>query len=518
MPKCIKSTLWILLSLFSALLLVLSFPFPGISLIAWVALVPLFFVMMTENFKKVVLSAVITAVVFNVVYLIWMKEYKHPLSLIGGVFGELLFFLFAVILSWFLSKKLRFMKVLCLSLGWMFVDYLRTVGYLAFPWGILGYTQYKNLFMIQTASIFGVWGINFLILFCNAAVASSILEYIREKRVRRNIRNLAAVALCCILFVAFGMYKLHEEKKRNFPTKKIALIQANFDPWSPELDKNIDREIELTRQSLEHNPDLIVWSESSVPFYYKFYLQKQVPRAWQVHKFIVYLDKPFLIGSLEFEGEYGDGEFKGDFYNVGIYYNNGEMNGVYRKIHLVPFGEWFPYGRIFPFVSRILENAGAGDFTPGTDYTVFDAQGLKFSALICFEDVFGNLARKFVLGGSELLVNITNDAWTGSEKAEVQHFAISVFRTVENRRSLVRAANGGVTACVNPYGRVLDSLDLFTSDYLVCVVPTGDRSELTLYTKYGDYVPKLVLILVFAGLLYIACKELIDRTKKKKLQ
>jgi apolipoprotein N-acyltransferase len=266
-------------------------------------------------------------------------------------------------------------------------------------------------------------------------------------------------------------------------------------------------EMELTIEGLKHDPDLIVWSESSVPFPYEYYLERENSHALQVHRFASSLNMPFIFGTLEYE-KTGTGEV--NHYNVAVYYNEGILQDSYRKIHLVPFGEWFPYKRLFPFVVKILEEAGAGDFVPGTQYEVYHDTDFRFSILICFEDVFGNLARKFVLRGSQLLINVTNDAWTGSEKAETQHYSISVFRTIENRRSLVRAANGGVTVCVNPYGRPRAQLPLFVSDVLVCDVDIVDSSTITFYTKFGDLIPLILLPLTLLGALLLLVKKFID--------
>jgi len=131
--------------------------------------------------------------------------------------------------------------------------------------------------------------------------------------------------------------------------------------------------------------------------------------------------------------------------------------------------------------------------------------------LICFEDVFGDLARRFVLRGSQLIVNVTNDAWTGSVEMETQHYSKSVFRAVENHRSLVRAANGGVTACIDPRGRLLDTLPLFTTDYLTCDVPISDRAHLTLYTRVGDILPKIAGAVSILLVLVITAKKVVDR-------
>jgi apolipoprotein N-acyltransferase len=518
----LEKTLWIILSLFSALLLNLTFPFPGISFLAWIALVPLFLVIMTSNLKKAILSSIITGLAFNVIYIVWMKEYKHPATLSGGVFTEMLFFFFSVVLSWFLFKNLKlkryqFLRVFALAFGWVSIDYLKTIGFLGFPCGILGYSQYDNLALIQSASVFGVWGIDFIIVFSNAAAAAVIIDLVKDKKLKGNTVNIVVAALLCAASAITGYIKISEEKAQNFKTVRAALIQANFDPWSPDLRGNIETEFGLTRKALELDPELIVWSESSVPFLYEYYLKRDHEVALEINNFIASLGIPFLFGTIEYGDDDAEEALRGNYYNVAVYYNNGKLDDVYRKIHLVPFGEWFPYKRIFPFVVTILEHAGAGDFTPGTEYVVFEGRDFKFSVLICFEDAFGDLARKFIPGGSDFFINVTNDAWTGSRKAEVQHFSISIFRTIENRRSLVRAANGGVTACVNPYGRVLDSIELFTTDFLVCDIPVIESETTTIYSRYGDFLPRFFVILIMIEIFYVIAKKMIDRKKKKNM-
>ncbi len=513
---------WLILSLLSSVLLIFTFPEPGLPLLGWIALAPLFVVIQREKFTRVVLSAVVTSVVFNIFYLWWVKEYKHPLALSGAVLAEVVFFTPAVLLSRFLFhncalvarrrhpfglKKhiyIEYLKPLMLPLGWIAMDYLKTIGFLAFPWGILAYSQYKNHLFIQTASIFGIWGIDLIMLYWNAvlSVLLVVLLFNKKQLIRVCVLHGLIVMLLIGVSFVFGMLKRVEEKKGFSNFRRIALIQANLDPWSPRVRENLETEMRITDRALAENPDIVVWSESSVPFYYRYHLAEGNRYAEMMHEYIVGLNKPFVFGTVDLEGERKNGRYVGDSYNVALFYNGGALKGVYRKIHLVPFGEWFPYKRLFPFVSKILENAGAGDFNPGRDYTVFHTGDLSFNVLICFEDAFGNLARRFVLGGSDLIVNITNDAWTGSPKAEVQHYVKSIFRAVENRRSLVRAANGGVTACIDPYGKELYSLPLFTTGYLVCEVPVFDKKgPVTFYTRYGD-LPALVLFCA-AGALFL---------------
>jgi apolipoprotein N-acyltransferase len=513
---------WIGLSLVSALLLNCAFPFPGYSFCAWFAFVPFFIIIMSQPFRKVVFASLLTGLGFNLLYLFWMKEYKHPATLSGGVFAELLFFYFAVLLTWFIYRQIelrrhRWLKEVFFAAGWVVIDYVKTIGFLAFPWGIIAYSQWENLLLIQTASIFGIWGIDFLLVYCNASLAGLIVSYLSGGTGQKKWINLLACSALITASALFGIHALAEEKNAAPDTVRTALIQGNLDPWAPRVEPNLDTQISLTRQALGKNPDMVVWSESSVPFPYEFYLERGSSAARRVHEFARSIQVPFLFGSLEFDGEIVDNEFQGDFYNVAVFYRKGRLEGVYRKVHLVPFGEWFPYDRIFPFVRLILDNAGAGGFTPGTEYTVFHTDGFGFSVLICFEDVFGNLPRKFMPGGPQLFVNITNDAWTGSRKAEVQHFSLSVFRAVETRKSLIRAANGGVTACVNPYGRVIGSLDLFTEASLVCDVPLDEKGATTFYARAGDVLGLLFSALTFALICFAAGKKVFDRMGRKNI-
>jgi len=510
---------WPILSLISSFLLVLSFPIPGMSIIAWIALVPFFIVITRESLSRVIFATIIVNFTFNFFYLIWLKEYKQPLTFPLSLVAELLYLMPQVIFSWLIYHITpRYLKTLMLASVWIFFDYLKTIGFLAFPWGIVGYTQYRNTLLIQTSSIFGVWGIDLLIVFFNSSLAIFIIKIRGEGMDLFNWKsfetlNLVISILFIIFSVVYGLFVLKNDRYSGEKSIKLSLIQPNFDPWSPNLNKSLEKEFSLTMKSLKYNPDMIIWSESSVPFPFDYYLAKKNVYALKIDSFIKRTKRPFIIGSLSFQGVYKNGRFRGKFYNVAYYYEPGKGYDYYRKMHLVPFGEWFPYKKLFPFAARILEKAGAGDFSPGTSFKVFKYEDLAFNVLICFEDVFGNLARKFVQNGSRLMINITNDAWSGSEKAEVQHFSISVFRAIENRVPLVRVANGGVTVYLDPYGRIVERLPLFKSDYLVCNVkykPTVSMENLTFYTKHGDFLPFSMITLVIFVLLVELFIKIVD--------
>ena len=494
---------WPILSFLSSIFLILAFPTPGISFLAWFALVPFFLIIIKEKLGKVIISSIIINFTFNFFYLIWLKEYKQPLTLPLSLIAELLYLMPQAILAWvFFHLAPKYFKIFSLSSIWIIFDYLKTVGFLAFPWGIIGYTQYNDIFIIQSASIFGVWGIDFILIFFNSAMAIIIEKIFNGELTKLSFRcidlmNFYVAIILIIISLIYGFIVIKKNQYVGNKSIKLSLIQANFNPWSPNLIKSLRREFKLTIKSLNYNPDMIIWSESSVPFPFDYYYKRKNGYAMRIDSFIRLIGKPFIFGSLSFKGIYKNDKFVGKFYNVAYYYKPGKGYSYYRKIHLVPFGEWFPYKKLFPFAAKILENAGAGDFNPGTEYKIFKNKNLNFSVLICFEDVFGNLVRKFVKNGSKMIINITNDAWSGSKKAEIQHFSIAIFRAIENRVPLVRVANGGVTVYIDPYGRIIKELPLFKSGFLVCDVKFRDKNiaeGITFYTKYGDILPIFLFI------------------------
>jgi apolipoprotein N-acyltransferase len=176
-----------------------------------------------------------------------------------------------------------------------------------------------------------------------------------------------------------------------------------------------------------------------------------------------------------------------------------EIIEVYRKNHLVPFAEYFPYEKTFPRLYKALVNADTHFWKPGTDWTVFQTGRLRFSAPICFEDCFGYISREFTRNGAEFIVNLTNDAWAGSLSSQYQHLSMSVFRAVENRRSLVRAATSGQTCAIGPSGKILAMAPAFTETALNVEIPL--LTSRTPYTVWGDLWAVLFCVSAFLLLL-----------------
>jgi apolipoprotein N-acyltransferase len=218
-------------------------------------------------------------------------------------------------------------------------------------------------------------------------------------------------------------------------------------------------------------------------------------------------DVPFVIGNDDARREMNaEGRWEQVDYNAVLLFDRGEIAGLYRKLRLVPFTEHFPYGKQFPWIYEALERADTHFWKPGDAATVFESRGIKFSSPICFEDTFGYLSRDFVRNGAELLVNLSNDAWSRSLPAQMQHLSMAVFRAVENRRAMVRSTASGQTCGIDPTGRIIAMAEPFTEAWLTVEVPL--LQEETFYTRYGDFLPWIfmtlaALLLIIGGISFI---------------
>jgi apolipoprotein N-acyltransferase len=270
----------------------------------------------------------------------------------------------------------------------------------------------------------------------------------------------------------------------------------------------MEQYIGLTQKAVEHKPDLIIWPETSYPGY----LWGDNGLFIELQEYVRRIQIPLLFGSVIHEGE--------DYFNTAILLSsNGDVVKTYRKVHLVAFGEYLPLRSILPFLSKLV---AIGDFSAGDQWTVFSAHGSgeetrqdnPFSVLICFEDTVARLSRQFVREGAQLLINITNDAWFGDSKAPFMHLQSSVFRTVENRRGLVRAANTGVSCFIDQWGRIGKCVEkingstkrkTYISSFAYQNVDFS--SSKTFYTKFGD----VFTIFCFGCILFGILREI--RTK-----
>ena len=353
-----------------------------------------------------------------------------------------------------------------------------------FPWVPLGSSQGSVLPIAQLASVTGVFGLSFLIALVGTAAAVLALS-----RKRQHVMGAAAVFVLVALVAGGGMVRLADGRlATSGRVLRVGLVQGNIDQdmkWDPKYREPIlSRYLRLSREAMLAGAQLVVWPEASTPFF----LDRDSALAEPIRTLAKQARTPFVIGTDEFAGD--------QIYNsASVIDSNGQTTGVYRKIHLVPFGEFVPMKKLLFFVGPLVE--AVSDFSPGTDPAVLDlGNGMRGSVAICYESTYPTLTRAFANGGSQLLMVITNDAWFGNSSAAYQHFQMGAMRAIETGRFLARAANTGITAVVDPYGRVVSQAEMFQPVSLTADVRLLDGQ--TIYTSTGDLIAWLCAALTAA--------------------
>jgi apolipoprotein N-acyltransferase len=380
--------------------------------------------------------------------------------------------------------------------AWVATELGRQYVWDGFPWALLGYSQVTWLPIAQLASITGVYGLSALL----ALTAASAAYVAIEPTGRRWRAALATVAVVAAL-AAWGQWRLTRSALlASGQPVRVAVLQGNIaqeDKWNPALADSITkRYISMTRQALAGGATFIIWPESATPFL----LERDIVHGGAIRRLASEAKATLLIGSdqvepLRSESRKEPAELS---YNAAFLVRpDGQIGAVYRKMHLVPFGEYVPLQRLLYFVGPIVESLSP--FAAGTEPVVLPVGEHKASTAICYEVIFGSLMRQFVLRGSELLTTITNDAWYGTSSAPYQHWEQASMRSIEEGRYLARAANTGISGFVDPYGRVLQKSGLFQQAMLV--EDLRFITHRTIYSRLGDLVAWLSLAVTVAALL-----------------
>ncbi|MDR0689812.1 MAG: apolipoprotein N-acyltransferase [Spirochaetaceae bacterium] len=493
----------------ASLLFAASFPnilvSQGIPLLAWIAYIPLFWLLYQVSLGASVFWGGLYGYAAYGLFNYWLSVF-HPLA--GLIVGLIYLVFFAVLFPLLKTALLLFPRrgYLVQWLIWIAYEYLRTQGFLGYPYGITGYSQWTLLPVIQIANIFGVWGVSALVIFPSvymAAALKGVLSYKALKGTPDDFfrREPAAPIIWFIaLAVALGYGFISPVDYTEVPAARIALVQHNTDPWRGDMEdyrQNFRVLKRLSQEALagEPKPDLVVWSETAfVPriYWHETYRDDQESYAL-VKELMDYLkaqEVPFVIGNDDARREVNsNGQWERVDYNAVMLFNRGEIAGLYRKLHLVPFTEHFPYEKQLPWVYNALKNADTHFWKKGKEATVFSINGLKFSSPICFEDTFGYLSREFVKNGAEFIVNLSNDAWSKSLPAQMQHLSMAVFRAVENRCSMVRSTASGQTCGIDPNGKILAMAEPFVETQLTVEIPLVKPDSL--YAKYGDFFARI---------------------------
>lgn len=483
-----------LLAFGAGLVLALSFPRPDIASLAWVSLIPLFLVMERRPFR----SGFAAGLGFFGLVLYWLNIVMTTYGGLAPFFSMVAYLLLAAYLALFFGAatwaacRIREISgqspVLTLPPIWIALEFIRSFLFSGFPWATLGYSQQSHLELIQSLDLFGVYGVSFLLVFSNAVLAA-LWGWVRSRgRLPLPWRSLVVLVVLFCANLLYGYRRLGQGLDERSLVLNTVLAQGNIDQaikWNPAHQaKTVEIYDRLSRDgSKPAGADLIVWPESATPFYF----QDVGPLSQRVSQLPRDTGAFLLFGSPAYEGRNQRYHYLNSAFLLD---KEGRVLGRSDKVHLVPFGEYVPLGRYLPFIEKLV--AGVGDFSPGT-VSPLPMNGQRIGVLVCFEGIFPELARDFVRKGSDVLINVTNDAWFGRSSAPYQHLAMTRYRAIENRIWVARAANTGVSAFISPSGNITQSTGIFEETFLRGRLGVG--SGYSWYTRTGDVLPTVSLAL-----------------------
>lgn len=525
-----KATIELLLLILSSILFTLAFPSMiskwGLAPVAFISIIPVFIVIHSSTWKFIVPYGAFYGFITYGIFNYWLSTF-HPLAIIivPTIYATYFVILFPVLK---LADKL-FPKYgyLVQALCWICYEYLRTKGFLGYSYGIIGYSMSIIRPFIQIASVTGVWGVSFLVILPSAYLGNALKNGLDGFNTFFNTHRTESYLYIglILLNLVFGFLVMTDYS--DSPQWRVALIQHNSDTWKGGIttyERNFRSLRDLSIEAVKEEPDIVIWSETSfvpgVDWHSRYRTDKdRYALVKDLKDFLATQDIPFLIGNddgqlknPDLSPVLSDGSYNRVDYNAVLLYEDGKLKDTYRKVHLVPFTENFPYKETLPGIYQILVNNGYHFWERGTEYTVFETGGVKFSTPICFEDVFGYLSREFVNNGAEVIVNLTNDSWSGALSSQMQHLGMAVFRAIENRRSLVRSSNSGMTGVIDPDGRIVSLLEPFEAGYLVADVPIYTERS-TIYTAFGDWFAWLSIILTLTFILLGLLRSIYIRVK-----
>jgi apolipoprotein N-acyltransferase len=411
---------------------------------------------------------------------------------------------------WLYSRLMdsnRALAVIFLPAYFLTWNWLFTMSDLNYPWTDIGYALSYILPLIQAAEIGGVYLISLLVMVVNMMVYASISERYRfGAKDRSDLRIMSIIII--LLFFVYGKIRLNN-LEHDFPRQSITvgLIQGNIGKdikWSPaSLQYSFDKYFEISRKAVKQGAQLLIWPETAIPTY----LPQEPPNMAKMRTFVDSINIPVLTGT-ESYNTLAPREY--DAFNSAILLKPHLQDyQIYSKIHLVPMSEKIPFADHFRKLQKV--ELGQANFSSGRELTIFENDGMKFGTLICFESAFPGYASGFIRNGAKFLVVITNDMWFGRTSLFEQHAMMAVFRAIENRVPVVRAANTGISMAVDKRGRILVKSDVFTDDCLIAkIYPESSRST---YNKIGDIIPQSAAVIVLISLVvaFWKRKEYIER-------
>jgi apolipoprotein N-acyltransferase len=503
----------IILPVSAGFLLVASFPRIGQGWLGWAALIPLIlFIDQAKSRRSAFCGGFLTGVIEFFILMRWIPD---VLGRYGGLSPALAWIAYCLLvcmmacysaISCALTKHwmLRCGRGLLLifPLVWVLMEYAQTyTPFSGFPWLCAAYTQTNYLPILQIAEITGIYGISFLLLIFNTAVAWLIAQKSRRWVDYMPLITAALLIAVCLIFGQMRLDRWHMLK----PGFQVAMLQGNIsieDSDAVLADKFQNGYVRMAEKLESNRPDLLILPESPVSVFYK--------GSYSYRRAVEQLAGRYPLGLVLSNVNYWENDNGSTYFNSAFFVDRtGTLAGIYDKIHLVPFGEYIPFKKFFFFAETISKDVSG--FNPGTIYRTVNVGGHPANAIICFEAIFPGLVRRFVNIGSQLIINLANDGWYGISDAPYQHLEIARLRAIENRRFLLRATNSGISAIIEPAGLIQSSTGPMKE--AVCRGKFEFIKERTFYTRYGDVFVFLCAIILFCLILkveynhYLSCAK-----------
>lgn len=507
--------------LLSGVLLGLSFPPIPLYPLLFVALVPYLYVLeRRESLASINRFTYATIFVYNFITLYWVGSWQpdtDPFLMIAGIallFFNPIVFLIPSTLYYFARKAFNKRTALfLLPFFWGSMEYLYGLTDFRFPWLTLGHSLPYFQTFIQVADIIGSFGLGILVIFINIFLYKSFVHF---KNKEKYLAQLSAGIILIIIPVAYGLVKISNYVE---PEKKInvGVIQPNLNPWNKwqagNLDEQLELYLELSEKEIANDAQIIIWPETALPVY--LLTGGYGKQVYRIRKFCDTNNVVLMTGMPDANFYFDDTEVPEDAkltnsgtkytsYNSILLFEPGNADiQKYGKIKLVPFGEKVPLVEYIPFLGDLIKwNVGISSWNTGKKQTVFetkiDDKKINIAGVVCIESIYPVFVSEFVKEGAELIVVVTNDSWYGDSSGPYQHKEISVLRAIENRRSVVRSANGGISCVINPVGETLVHTNMYERTSFT--YPVTLQSNLTFYTKYPLILP---IVSIFAAIFVI---------------
>lgn len=489
-------------AILSGALLACAFPPFSLGPVGFVALIPLLAALYTGTYSRRTYfqSGYAFGVSFFLLNLWWIvkllpeSSITFPWLMFPALLVLVLYLaLYPGLSFWLVRVVAGQSRIVSLAAGptvWLLFERLRSSTELGFPWGIIGYALSRQPTLIQAAAYVGVFGVGSLIVLVNFAWAQSLIS--RARRTRAAYFAVGALVFGGLALGGLARLGDMDHETDGEPTR-VAVVQPNIDlriKWKEEYKDSTFRVIDrLTRHAARVGASLVVFPETSAPVY--------IHHSPEEHKFLTSLARELGVGLYIgfLDGRYDGPERSLNIYNSsGLFRSDGRME-QYDKRHLLPFGEAIPFAWKFRRFRDL--NLGQANFQPGSRTEPIRSITGSLGPLICFESIFPELSRRYVDSGTDLLINITNDGWFGATPGPYQHADMAIYRAVENGRYLLRSANTGISMIVDPGGRVVGSLGLFTEGVLVQNIRV--RRQTTVYTRWGDRPIVIISLLVLVA-------------------